>query len=294
MLPGGLLMLFALVLLVAFYGRFARQMGAFLGGVGFGTFIDELGKFVTRDNDYFYRPTIALIYIVFVLTYLLIRHLSQTSQASPEVYLVNALQEMENVVVADLDPAERERALEFLAHADPASPLTRAMRRMLRRSDLVEPAPPNRFAQLRRAASRHYTRLAERPGFARAVAIFFAAQLVIMLMHGLALLLRSQLTVPLISGLPPLSRLEAGFSWIDYLQLATGAFSAVLILSGIGRILLGQRVRALRLFRYAVIASVVLIQPFMFYYHQWFALAMLVYNLLLLRALNYAINHEAA
>jgi hypothetical protein len=32
----------------------------------------------------------------------------------------------------------------------------------------------------------------------------------------------------------------------------------------------------------------------MFYYHQWFALAMLVYNLLLLRALNYAINHEAA
>ena len=56
MLWGGLLMLVALVLLLAFLGRFAHQLGALLGGFGFGTFIDELGKFITRDNDYFYRP----------------------------------------------------------------------------------------------------------------------------------------------------------------------------------------------------------------------------------------------
>src|SRR5918997_1555219 len=66
MLWGGLLMLVALGLLLTYLGRFPLVPAAIVGGVGFGFFIDELGKFITSDNDYFYRPTAALIYLIFL------------------------------------------------------------------------------------------------------------------------------------------------------------------------------------------------------------------------------------
>ena len=66
LLWGGLGMLIAIVLLVAFLNPIARRVGAILGGIGLGFFIDELGKFLTSDNNYFFKPTAAIIYIFFI------------------------------------------------------------------------------------------------------------------------------------------------------------------------------------------------------------------------------------
>src|SRR3989344_3989067 len=63
---GGLLMFVALALSVAFLDRSSRRLAAVLGGIGFGAFVDELGKFVTHNNDYFFEPTIAILYVVFI------------------------------------------------------------------------------------------------------------------------------------------------------------------------------------------------------------------------------------
>ena len=63
---GGLGMLVAIVLLLLFLTSTSRLVAAVVGGVGFGAFIDELGKFLTSDNNYFFKPTAALVYVVFV------------------------------------------------------------------------------------------------------------------------------------------------------------------------------------------------------------------------------------
>ena len=114
MLWGGLLMLVALVVLLSFLGRAGHTLAAVIGGAGFGTFIDEVGKFVTQDNDYFFQPALSIIYIVFILTYLGVRWLHYGGSRTELEYLVNAMQETQQIAVGDLDTHERDRALEYL------------------------------------------------------------------------------------------------------------------------------------------------------------------------------------
>ncbi len=57
-----------------------REILALLGGVGFGFFIDEIGKFVTKDNNYFYHGSFLLMYLSLLVIWLLSRILVARSQ----------------------------------------------------------------------------------------------------------------------------------------------------------------------------------------------------------------------
>lgn len=65
-LYGGLILVIALLLLLL-SDRPNKLLAALLGGIGFGFFIDEVGKFVTQDNDYFFEPAVSIMYILFLL-----------------------------------------------------------------------------------------------------------------------------------------------------------------------------------------------------------------------------------
>ncbi len=82
-------MLAALVMVFRYWNPSVRRFAAFTGGAGFGLFIDELGKFITQDNDYFYRPAVAIIYVIFVLLFLLFRSFAEGSRLSREETEVN-------------------------------------------------------------------------------------------------------------------------------------------------------------------------------------------------------------
>jgi len=68
---GGLLLFIAALLVLIWRGRMISRLSAVLTGIGFGLFIDEVGKFITADNDYFYPLAAPIIYAVFLLTLLI-------------------------------------------------------------------------------------------------------------------------------------------------------------------------------------------------------------------------------
>ncbi|HEV2147833.1 MAG TPA: hypothetical protein VGR37_10560 [Longimicrobiaceae bacterium] len=290
MLWGGLLMCAALILLLSYLGQRSHQVAALLGGVGFGTFIDEVGKFVTQDNDYFYQPAVALIYVSFVLVYLATRSIHQR-RPTPDEYLVNALQELDNVAFDDLDHEERERTLLYLEHARPDDPLARAIRELLHRTEPIPTPDPHPLRRVRDAAASLYRWVGSRPWFPRALVAFFLAQLALKGAQVMATLFWPEWRVRLSLALPPVRRIVEGFTLVDWAQIASALLSAVFVGLGIYA-LRTSRLRALRMFQRSILVSIFITQVFMFYQDQWAALVGLVFNLFVLAALNFAIEQE--
>src|SRR5256885_4821290 len=115
---GGLGMLVAIVLLLLYLSPITRLIAALVGGAGLGAFVDELGKFVTSDNNYFFKPTAAILYALFVVLFLATREIRRFRALSPEESLVNAVELAEKLATGTLTAGDRERALALLAHAD--------------------------------------------------------------------------------------------------------------------------------------------------------------------------------
>jgi hypothetical protein len=114
---GGLLLALAVFALLSFVGPVARPFAALLGGVGFGLFIDEVGKFVTSDTDYFYRPAVAIMYVTVVLLVLAVHWLHGRRPLRAAEYLAGAVDEAVAGVGRGLAPARRRTATDRLRRA---------------------------------------------------------------------------------------------------------------------------------------------------------------------------------
>jgi hypothetical protein len=78
---GGLLLYVAALLPLMFANRRIYTASAILAGTGVGLFIDEVGKFITQQNDYFYPIAASIIYILFLLSMLLFLNIRRTTRA---------------------------------------------------------------------------------------------------------------------------------------------------------------------------------------------------------------------
>ena len=170
---GGLLMLIALVILLAFLDHRAKVIAAVLGGIGFGAFIDELGKFITRDNDYFFQPTVALIYVIFTLIFFAIRAVGRRRSLSSQECLANAFDIAKQGSLVGLDQEERANALKLLESCE-VSPVRNNLATILQDMP-VAPSPPSRpLARFHTVLDSFYEWAVSRWWFGGIVITFFA------------------------------------------------------------------------------------------------------------------------
>jgi len=86
-----------------FANRWVYKVSALLAGVGVGLFIDEVGKFITQSNNYFYPAAAPIIYAFFLLTVLLYLQVCRSRSRDARVELYYALDKFEEVLDHDLD-----------------------------------------------------------------------------------------------------------------------------------------------------------------------------------------------
>ncbi|MEK6227199.1 MAG: hypothetical protein AABM40_13020 [Chloroflexota bacterium] len=260
---GGLGMLVAIVLLLLYLSPTTRLIAALVGGAGFGAFVDELGKFVTSDNDYFFKPTAAILYALFVVLFLATREVRRFRGLSPEESLVNAVELAERLASGTLTADDRDRALQLLARADQAHPLVVPLRASFVAADLA----PMSFARLRwvgSAGARTYAAIVSSRWFRRILAAIF-------ILAGVGFVLTAIATVALLGGAflgvvdaqIALDEKTNGGTIASVIQAIAGLVAGVLIVRGV-IVLRRSRAKAYRAFELAILVDLLLAQPFAF------------------------------
>jgi hypothetical protein len=285
MLWGGLLMLVALILLLTTLEKELRTPAAVFGGLGFGTFIDELGKFLTSDNDYFYEPTIALIYVIFILLFLSLRTWQSRTLSETE-NIMNAFVAMQDMVLLDFDVNEKNRAQEFLRRCDPADVRVLLLKQVLDQAATIPAPATGLYVRTRRVISNLYARLVRHTGFATALTVVFIAKSLGAVIYTLLVKFGK------VGGPPPAGEgTIASVPTPHLLELAAMLASAALVIRGVLR-LGSSRLATYRDFRRSLLVTICIGYVFAFYDDQFGALAGLALNLVFLAGMHYLIALE--
>lgn len=294
MLWGGLLMLASIVMLLSLLGKRSEFLGAVTGGIGFGMFIDEVGKFVTSDNDYFFRPAISIMYVIFILLFITGRALQSRGQFSSREYLLNALHEMEEVALDDLDEEERKRALAYLEQSEPHNPLVAALKESLTHANLSAMPRPGLISRLKLLVRNFYRRIVCLNWFTRSLITFFIGQLLFKLLYVFVLIFFVGLRRDEILDWRIFGRVAGQMrvlSAFDWMAIGFSLLSGFFVLCGVVQ-LRRSRLFAYRMFERSILVSIFLSQVFAFYKEQFSALAGLLANIVILLALRFMIERE--
>lgn len=153
---GGVALFVAALLPILLAGRYVYLSAAALAGIGIGLFIDQVGKFITAENDYFYPAAAPIIYATFLLAVLIWLRTKSPDDPDPRSQLLTALELFEESVEGDLQRSEHDELRERLASAELRAPSPEQRRLAATLLGFVEagevriaPDPVDRFGGLR-------------------------------------------------------------------------------------------------------------------------------------------------
>jgi RyR domain len=243
---GGVMMVIAIGAALSYIAPGVRIFVAIVGGAGLGWFVDELGKFITRDVNYFFRPTLALIYTLFVALYLVSRSLRRRRFDADEG-LLNALEAVKAAVIGRLDEPTRREALALLDQTCPNEGFASKVRDLLDEATTLPAREPGRATRLLRRWQGVYARWTEQRAFVPTIAVIFAVLAISDLAQVLTLFL-----------------LGAGIhSYTEWVTVGSSLVSLLFVIIG-ACLLPRSRLAAYRWFEASVLVAIFVTQVFLF------------------------------
>ncbi len=277
MLWGGLLMLSAIFLLLTCINNFIFLLSALVGGIGFGLFIDELGKFITSDNNYFFEPTFALIYIIFILLFLAFRFLEKKHKYSDREYTANAFDLVRQLVTEKYDPKVSHQALKLIQSGKISSTASKPLFDMIVNLDAEYLHGQVSQTNLVERLSLLYEKIVAQNWFRRTMIVFFTIFTLYNLWKGIeviSLYFRLQ---------------EFNLSFTELGKFISSIFSSILISVGIIYSLISQQ-KGYKVLKCGFLFSIFVTQFFDFYDNQLAAAGFFFLNIFCLFVLNKIIH----
>lgn len=285
MLWGGFLLMIALVLTLSFLGNRILKIASIVGGIGFGVFIDELGKFITSDNDYFFEPTVAILYIVFLVLVFIFRYIEQHRPLSEKEYLMNAFQLFEEVVSHDMDREEKKKLMQYIKYAK-NYPFSDQLEALAKTIEVTPTKKPNFYEKIYYSIIDFFDSFTKSILFRKLVIIFFVLQTIFMFGNIFLIAAFRIGNIPLFVPAIPDT-----ITFLEYGEIFSIILSGVFVIFGIFFFRF-SRERAYEMFKYSVLVSILITQFFVFYREQFQALIGLTINIIVLVVLNFIIDHE--
>jgi hypothetical protein len=280
MLWGGLAMVIAFGMLLVMASAVWKPIAALVGGFGFGMFIDELGKFITQDNDYFFQPTIALIYAILVVLFIASRSIDRFDTITPSDRILYATQCLDQYAIGRLDEAGRNAGLMHLEKSGVDTQFTRSIRSTLEQLDVSHVKEESQLFRWREKAMDRYWKLTS------------SKWLLILVVGGFALQALGFI------GSLALAAFDDEFDITDGVSFSeVGALVSGLVAGAISAVGIVYIVRRKRLTGYRILASATLVhlffgQVFAFAVNQFAALGALFFQLVILGVLRFWITSE--
>lgn len=287
---GGLLLFAAAILPLILANRWVYIAAALLAGTGVGLFIDEVGKFITQSNNYFYPGAAPIIYVFFLLTVLVYLRIRRPPPPQARAQLYQALEELQEVLDHDLDPQEHLRLrarLQSIAidaeHPDQARLATMLLEYLSHQELYLAPELPGfwrRWLLRWQAFEQRYVRRAS----LRAVLVGGLGGLAVVSIAQVSRFAAARLAPEIaVTGL-------AGPYWFTA-RLALEAIAAFMLLGSAILLLLRQVARGLQVSYFALLLSLTTVNLLVFYFDQFSTIIPAAIQFLLLLAVIYYRRH---
>jgi hypothetical protein len=295
---GGLFLFIAALIPLIYANRWAYTAGAVISGIGVGLFIDEVGKFITQSNDYFYPPAAPIIYALFLLTVLIYLRIKRPPAWDARHELYSILDGMSEVLDSDLEATEQaEMQTRLKRIADDADDealahLAQALSDYLS-SEKIHLVPRRQthfdrvLTSLQHVESHYFNRSRVRLALILAFAIFgslsFGDVFTRLLPHGQPLTLEAVIAMNVLRGEV---RSLAGAQWF-FVHLALQALVSLLAFFSAGLIVSGKEKRGMEIGTVCLVLSLTMVNLLSFFVDQFSASVMALIQLGVLLTLSY-------